>query len=284
MNQRYMAGMRKARTFSGKEPLSNAALEHYAPAIFAEEAHDSRSDRYAYLSTKEVVTALRSEGFHPFFVAQSRSRDKGKAGFTKHMLRFRHESMFAAPAGEFNEVVLVNSHDGTSAYHMMAGRYRMVCANGLVAGETISSVKFPHKGIDTGIIIEGAYTVLDEFDKVDRQVASAKQIQLAPSEQYLLANGILQLRYDMEKDFRPSQKDILAPRRREDTANDLWTVFNRIQENVIQGQVPLTINPPSTRSGTSRPLTAVSEVAKINRQMWDVMDAMRQYRVYEELI
>ena len=54
-------------------PLGNDQLFRIAPSIFAEEAHTSRSQRYTYIPTIQVLEGLRKEGFHPFFVAQSRS-------------------------------------------------------------------------------------------------------------------------------------------------------------------------------------------------------------------
>ena len=58
-----------------------------APSIFAEHKHASRSERYSYIPTAEVLRGLRKEGFEPFMVAQSKSRIEGKTEFTKHMIR-----------------------------------------------------------------------------------------------------------------------------------------------------------------------------------------------------
>ena len=61
-----------------------------APSIFAAGKHASRSERYTYIPTIEVLRGLRKEGFEPFMVAQSASRIEGKTEFTKHMIRMRH--------------------------------------------------------------------------------------------------------------------------------------------------------------------------------------------------
>ena len=71
-----------------------------------------------------------------------------------------------AKASEANEIILLNSHDGTSSYQMLAGMFRFVCSNGLVCGDTVADVRVPHKGDVSGQVIEGAYEVLRGFDRV----------------------------------------------------------------------------------------------------------------------
>ncbi|HAX7809942.1 TPA: DUF932 domain-containing protein [Escherichia coli] len=95
--------------------------------MFGEDRHTSRSERYAYIPTITVLENLQREGFQPFFACQTRVRDPGRRGYTKHMLRLRR-------AGEINgehvpEIILLNSHDGTSSY--------LNNQNQLIAGETL---------------------------------------------------------------------------------------------------------------------------------------------------
>ena len=71
-------------------PLAEEQMRLAAPSIFAPGKHASRSERYTYIPTIEVLRGLRKEGFEPFMVAQSRSRIEGKTEFTKHMIRMRH--------------------------------------------------------------------------------------------------------------------------------------------------------------------------------------------------
>ena len=108
-------------------PLSDDQIRSVAPSIFADAPHESRSERYSYIPTAAVLTELRKEGFQPFMVTQTRVRDEGKREHTKHMLRLRHASQING--AEANEIVLLNSHDGTSSYQMLAGQFRL-CPTG----------------------------------------------------------------------------------------------------------------------------------------------------------
>jgi hypothetical protein len=86
---------RNTYVIRSESPLAEDLMRQAAPSIFAEGKHASRSERYTYIPTIEVLRGLRKEGFEPFMVAQSKSRIEGKADFTKHMIRIhcRHRTM-----------------------------------------------------------------------------------------------------------------------------------------------------------------------------------------------
>jgi hypothetical protein len=115
---------RTTRVLRGDSPLSEDQMRAAAPSVFAEGKHASRSERYTYIPTIEVLRGLRKEGFEPFMVAQGASRTPGKAEFTKHMIRMRHAGQVQARP-EANEIILINSHDGASSYQMLAGLFRL---------------------------------------------------------------------------------------------------------------------------------------------------------------
>src|SRR3546814_719372 len=116
-----------------ERPLSDDQIRAVAPSIFADAPHESRSERYSYIPTATVLQELRGEGFEPFMVCQTRVRHDDRRDYTKHMIRLRHASQING--GEANEIILLNSHDGTSSYQMLAGMFRFVCQNGLVCGD-----------------------------------------------------------------------------------------------------------------------------------------------------
>ena len=168
-------------------PLTDEQIRAVAPSIFAAEKHVSRSDRYTYIPTGEVLTALRKEGFEPFMVCQTRVRQDDRRDFTKHMVRMRHATQ--VNDAEANEIVLLNSHDGTSSYQLISGLFRYVCSNGLVFGDTFSDVRVHHKGQIVDRVIEGAYEVLDGFDLVRERRDGMRAITLDTAEQAIFARA-----------------------------------------------------------------------------------------------
>ncbi|MEJ6326989.1 DUF932 domain-containing protein, partial [Klebsiella pneumoniae] len=137
-----------------ERPLTNDELVKVVPSVFSEEKHNSRSDRYTYIPTITLLDKLREEGFQPFFACQSRVRDEDKRGHTKHMVRLRREG--ANKGTEVPEIILLNSHDGSSSYQMIPGMFRFVCTNGLVCGTSFGEIRVPHKGDIVGRVMEGA--------------------------------------------------------------------------------------------------------------------------------
>ena len=185
---------RNTRVMRGDQPLSEDQMRAAAPSIFAEGKHASRSERYTYIPTIDVLRGLRKEGFEPFMVAQGASRVEGKAEFTKHMIRMRHAGQVQTRP-EANEIILINSHDGASSYQMLAGMFRFVCCNGLVVGEVVDDIRIPHKGNIQGEVIEGAFRVLDEFEAVGEHTEAMKALQLQPPEEIAFATAALALRF-----------------------------------------------------------------------------------------
>ena len=257
-------------------PLSDDQIHRVAPSIFAEAPHESRSQRYAYIPTATVLTELRKEGFQPFMVTQTRTRHEDRRDYTKHMIRLRHASQINA-RGEANEIILLNSHDGTSSYQMLAGMFRFVCSNGLVCGDTVADVRVPHKGDVAGQVIEGAYQVLHGFDRALESRESMQAITLDEGEAEVFARAALSLKYDdPDKPAPITESQILMPRRSDDRRPDLWSVFNRTQENLTKGG--LHGRSANGRRQQTRPVQGIDSDIRLNRALWLLADGLRQLK------
>ena len=258
-------------------PLSDDQIRAVAPSIFAEGKHDSRSQRYTYIPTIDVLNGLRNEGFQPFMVCQTRVRDQDKREFTKHLIRMRPANKITGE--DVNEIILLNSHDGTSSFHMLGGVFRFVCQNGMVAGETVGEVRVPHKGNIVQNVINGAFDVLDGFDLIREQKQGMQAVSLSRDEQHAFARSALALRYDPTDADTPApitESQLLNVRRFEDRRDDLWVVFNRIRENMTKGG--LHGRSRSGRAMPTRPVTGIDQNVKLNRALWMLADAMRQMK------
>lgn len=257
-------------------PLSDDQIHCVAPSIFAEAPHESRSQRYAYIPTATVLTELRKEGFQPFMVTQTRTRHEDRRDYTKHMIRLRHASQINV-RGEANEIILLNSHDGTSSYQMLAGMFRFVCSNGLVCGDTVADVRVPHKGDVAGQVIEGAYQVLHGFDRALESRESMQAITLDEGEAEVFARAALSLKYDdPDKPAPITESQILMPRRFDDRRPDLWSVFNRTQENLTKGG--LHGRSANGRRQQTRPVQGIDSDVRLNRALWMLADGLRQLK------
>jgi hypothetical protein len=270
---------RHTHIIRSESPLAEDQMRIAAPSIFAPGKHASRSERYTYIPTIEVLRGLRREGFEPFMVAQSRSRIAGKTEFTKHMIRMRHAGQVAA-RGEANEIILINSHDGASSYQMLAGVFSFVCCNGLVCGAVANDIRIPHKGNVQDEVIEGAFRVLDDFEAVEDSTLAMKRVTLDEGEERAFATAALALRYGERTEGQPpapiTVDQLIEARRPEDFGRNLWKAFNRVQENAIRGGQP-GLSTTGRRIRT-REVASIDRGVTLNRALWVLAEEMRKLK------
>jgi hypothetical protein len=276
-------------------------LRMIAPSAFATQAHNSRSARYVYIPTVEVIEGLMKAGFVPYFATQSRSRVEGKAEYTKHMIRFGHpDVMNGMQVGDsVPQVAMVNSHDGTSTYELDSALWRLKCSNGLmVAGQSFSSVKVYHKGNIIDDVVDGSYRVIQESEKALTTSAQWGQLQLTNGEQKAFTDAAHELRFaDSEgKITSPITPEQLLQARRPDDgirdANyrlsgvygfakpDLWHTLNVVQENVIKGGLHGVRNPGTRerRRVTTRQVNGIDQDVKLNKALWMLAEKMAELK------
>lgn len=274
------------------QPLTLEQVAQRAPSAFAPSAHESMSHRYAYIPTANIIAGMLKSGFQPFEAKQSICRIDGQGNFAKHMIRFRHAdaSQALAVGDSVPEVVLVNSHNGTSSYKLIAGLYRLVCSNGLmVSDSTLGGIRIPHFGNIVDKVIEGSYRIVEDTQKVLGVVKQWSQLQLTNGEQSALAKAAHTLRFadadgEVKTPIVPAQ--LLQPRRHDDGGTDLWRTFNRIQENVVKGDLTARTAPtynaegqyiPSRRVRT-REVKGIDQDVRLNRALWQLAEEMAKLR------
>lgn len=265
--------------------ITNEQLQRYVPSAFAATPYHAQSARYAFIPTSAVIEGMRSAGFLPVMASQSRTRIADKKDFTKHMIRFRPVTSLQSSAvvgDSVLETVLINSHDGTSAYKLMCGVFRFVCSNGMVVADSLlESIHIRHTGNVIEEVIEGSNRILESAPRVMDTISQWKTIELAPVEQKLLAETAHSLRFPAsEEGESPAEEHNVTPdmllrvRRNDDVAPDLWHTFNRIQENTLKG-VRQYVN---HRRVTSRAVKGIDGDVKLNRALWSLAEKMAELK------
>lgn len=270
-------------------PLTLDQIAHYAPSAMAVSAHHSRSAAYTYIPTREIITGMMQHGFQPFSASQSRTRVEDKKEFTKHMIRFRfmgEQNTELMRVGDVvPEIVLINSHDGTSAYKLIAGMFRLVCSNGLMVSDSeIDSISVMHKGNILDNVIEGSTKLLEHSASVTGTVQKWAALQLTAGEQQAFAEAAHTLRFadsDGKIATPITAAQLLAPRRSADNGADLWKTFNRVQENVIKGGVhgvQRDGNGRRLRAVSTRQVKGIDQDVKLNRALWTLAERMQELK------
>jgi hypothetical protein len=278
-----MTGYAGVRNNSG---VSEDALRRYVPSLFGAEAHESRSDRYTYIPTWDVLSKMQEKGFVITSAQQARVRDASRREFTKHLVRLRHTSSLgkAAVVGDsVFELLLKNSHDGSSLYELMGGFFRFVCANGMVVGEnTFAPVKVKHIGNIVDNVIDASYSVIEEVPRITANVERWKQIQLTTDEQAIFAEEAGKLRFDVESasQLPISCGRMLAARRSDDAHSDLWHTFNRVQENLTKGGMQGRRIDSDGRASyrAVRAIKGIDQDLKLNKALWTLAEKMAELK------
>jgi hypothetical protein len=263
--------------------LSTEQVQRFAPSAFAVTPYHKQSSRYAFIPTSAVIDGMRDAGFLPVSASQSRTRIEDKKEYTKHMIRFRAAASLqqSAVVGEsVLEAVLINSHDGTSAYKLMCGIFRFICTNGMiVADDLLESINVRHTGNVIAEVTAGSNHILEAAPKIMEVIDSWKNITLASAEQQLLAEGAHALRFPINEETGLAStlvtpEMLLKTRRHEDASPSLWNTFNRIQENTLQGFK----TSARGRRITARAVRSIDGDVKLNRALWTLATRMAELK------
>jgi hypothetical protein len=260
--------------------LTKDQVKALAPVAFATEpTSDKVSSKYLHVNTETIIDDLEKLGWLPVTASQRKARTSDKTTiFSKHMVSFQNpDLMIKGKNGDdaFPRIILTNSHDGFNSFQFRVGIYRLVCSNGLVvADEEFSAFRIRHKGYTfeelRGVVSQA---VADLPNKV--QILNQMQLrELTPAEQRQLAIDAMQLRtnrIDAEWDEETIQ-DVLTPTRDADKGNDLWKVFNVIQEKITQGGYSAALNGAKVRK--VRKIKSFEKDLEVNQKLFKLATAL----------
>jgi hypothetical protein len=251
-----------------RNPLSLEELRERVPAAFATAAHERTSQAYTFISTQQVLAALNEAGFLPVEARQASKRVASPL-HARHLIRLRQRVQTIQLRDSIGEILLLNSHDGSGAYTLRAGVFRVVCLNGLVA----SAGDFPiwrvaHRGDVVADVVQGALEISQRFGLLAASVERMEGTQLEAEQRLGFAAEALALRFTdaVQAGLRASQ--LLEPRRLEDVGNDLWRTFNTVQSNLLGGG--LLRRSASGRLTRTRPIRAIQRDLELNSKLWDL--------------
>ena len=250
--------------------LSQDELMELVPSAFATTQSKKVSNKYTFISTATVLDDMSKLGWEPFNASQRKSRKSQDSMFTKHLIRLRNSDV-GKIGDSIPEVVLTNSHDGRNAFTLHAGLFRMVCSNGLViADTTFQQVKIKHQWYNFDEIRKIMDNMLEVVPKVITQVNKLNSISLNEEQQIDFASKALLTRYPKGNEVL-NVEDLLSPVRQSDRGNDLWKIFNVIQEKLIKGG--LVFNDKKEKMQKLRPIINIDRRIDVNKKLWELTEA-----------
>ncbi len=119
--------------------------------------------------------------------------------------------------------------------------------------------------------------MLHGFEQVQDSRDAMRAIMLDDGEAEVFARSALILKYDEPGKTPPiTESQILRPRRFDDNHADLWSTFNRVQENLVKGG--LTGRSTNGRQQRTRPVQGIDRNVRLNRALWLLAEGLRKLK------
>jgi hypothetical protein len=251
--------------------LSKEEIKSKAPSVFTSTAAQGVSEKYTHIPTSNVIEDMDLLGWKVVDAKEVKAR-KG-IGFQKHLLVFRNEDVVINGAdGDtvFPQILLTNSHDGKNSFTFTAGLFRMICENGLVVStEQFEDVKMRHMGYTFEDLQEQIKGMVERLPLTVESMNKMKQIEMSQDAAIEFARKAVATRFN-ENEIENISVDIntlLVPTRKEDEGNDLWSVFNVVQEKILDGDFNYTFG---VKVRKARKIKNFSQDLKINKELFNL--------------
>jgi hypothetical protein len=222
-------------------------------------AYETVSDNYQFIKTDDVESIFLDHGFQ--LDGRSYGNSKKRAGYQKHVSIFTRDDLMVGP--DQLQLLLTNSHDGTSAFGLDIGVFRLVCANGCVSGNADTTLRIRHTKNALGRIDAAIQYLLGRMPQVAANIEQMQNIEI----DFSSTTNLVRQAFNIRLGYVPVSIVIPTARRFEDQTKDLWTVFNVLQERVIRGGLAYINEDGQWRK--TRKITAVNRTIKANKALWN---------------
>lgn len=239
--------------------ISLDSLRQRVPAIFTKTPSPKVSNRYSFADSEYYLQKFIDADW---FIHSARQVSKSE--YAPHQVILRNKDI--ATVGDLlPQLIFTNSHNGIKKMTMDTGIYRLVCSNGLVVPTSITqSLSIKHIDLGdstTDTIVNSFYEkipiIMNNIDRMRNKILTNDEIDN-------FTYNALQIRFINAVGININ--DVVKPLRLEDNSDDLWTVFNVVQEKIIRGGIQL----PSKRH--SKPINNFVNDNDINTKLWQLAE------------
>ena len=252
-----------------QEFRTKSEIRQLANSIFTTQGAPGTSDKYAHISTEKIIDDMQLLGWGVVDAKQVKAR-KGE-GYQKHLVVFRNNEIeITAEDGDnvFPQILLTNSHDGKNAFTFTAGLFRMVCENGLVvSSREFENMKIRHYGYSFEELQDTIKAMVEKLPLTVESLNKFRQVELSQEQALDFAKKALEVRLGDLDNIQIDYQDLLTPTRSEDRGNDLWSVYNVIQEKVIHGMFNYKYG---VKSRKARKIKNFKQDLVINERLYDL--------------
>ena len=252
--------------------LSKKQINDVAPSVFTNHPSSDVTEKYTFIPTEKVIDDMEMLGWKPVDAKEVKARKQETIGYQKHLIVFRNNDVVIdGEDGDtvFPQILLTNSHDGKNSFQFTAGLFRMICENGLVIADTeFEDVKMRHMGYTFEDLQSMIKDMVEKLPLTVESMNRMKNIELEEEKVFDLAKSLLDIRVEgTDNTYNLSAiEEVLEVQRKKDEGLGLWEVFNRVQENIIEGNFHY-----KTKSGKVRQARIIKNFKQdleLNRNMF----------------
>lgn len=267
-------------------PSAMDALKSLAPSVFTLDSSPKASSKYQHVNTIDVINHLTLKGWQVDKAGETRvtkrTRERGLAPYVAHAVSLRHPDfgLGRLKTGDIvPNLIFGGSHNTSTVVWMNAGVYRCICDNqAVVSIGDMFSAKFRHLGGFT-TLMENIYRSIDAMVErgsvIGETIQKWQSITLTDGDRYNYFRRVLGLRPDSKvKTLANENVEAFDFRRRSaDTGNDLFTVYQVMQEHTMRGlRTPVVVRGRVQERSVARPIGGVGTFVDLNRSLWEVTD------------
>ena len=250
--------------------LTEKEIREVAPSVFTQTQSPELSDKYTHIPTTRVMSDMEALGWG--VVKANEVKTKKNKGYQKHILTFQNpEITITSKDGDkvIPQIILMNSHNGKSKFRFAAGLFRLVCSNGLViADEEFANLNIRHMGYTFEELQEIMNTIVEKLPLTVECMNRMRATELDRESQIRFALECIECRFDEKNIIKLDIDSVLNPIRKEDYGNDLWSIFNVVQEKVLAGGFDVISTKGKVRK--AREVKNFTQDQQINKDLYTV--------------
>lgn len=259
--------------FSNKNAcLTMDEIRQKAPSVFTSEPQEGVSKKYTHIPTSVVVEDLQKLGWNVTKAVEIKARKR--QGYQKHMVVFNHHDIvIKGENGDdlYPQVLLTNSHDGKCAFHFRIGLFRLVCSNGLVVSDRdFEHISMRHFGYTFDDLKNNIEKVIKSLPNLVEKINIFRSKELSQEEMEKFAEEAIKIRYE-NGEVKMDVSSLLEIERTEDGGNDLFSVYNRVQEKVLGGGFRISVNKGKQRK--ARPIKNFTQDIRLNEKLFELAES-----------
>jgi hypothetical protein len=205
-------------------------------------AYSKMSPRYGFISTADLIGTLQTKGWNVVAEDVARVRTDGKQGFQKHLLKLENPNLpdlFSNTDQTVRpQLVVLNSHDGSTSTRLFFGLLRFACLNGIIAGNAFKDIRVIHSKNFTSKLSQGVDLVTENIPDLFSTIETLSQRTFTPAALKEFVRTCVDYKLRNVKNLTEVYYNTATPLRRfEDKGTDAWTTLNRLQESLIKGGI-----------------------------------------------